>query len=84
MEFSFKISPNQGLDWNDKDSNMISNSFEVGLVVGSIASGALSDFIGYRAPVNSSMLLLSALFMYLYKTLGLTYVTNIALMFSTG
>ena len=72
------------MNWNDKDSNMISNSLDVGLIFGSILSGTLSDFIGYRAPVNSSMLLLSALSIYLYKTLGTTYILNIILMVTTG
>jgi len=74
----------QGLQWPDEISNKISNCFEVGLVVGSIVSGVVSDLMGLRSPVVGSMLIMSAVSVYLYKAVGVTYVSNVILMLCTG
>ena len=74
----------QGLHIDDKTSDNLSNLYDVGGMLGGIAAGVISDFLGYRAPVLSIMLLLSLGSVYMYQHLGTTYLANILLMVLTG
>ena len=74
----------QGLHWDDTISDNLSNFYDVGGILGSIASGVISDFMGFRSPVVSCMLFLSIISVYLYETLGGTYSINVILMIFSG
>ena len=74
----------QGLHWNDDVSDKLSNFYDIGGIIGGIIAGIITDAMGVRSPVVSSMLLLSMGSLYLYGNAGGSYSLNVALMVLTG
>eukprot|EP00794_Sanderia_malayensis_P009274 gene9274-10252_t len=74
----------QGLHWKDKKSDELSNFYDLGGIFGGIIAGVVSDRLGYRSPVVSTMLLLSMGSLFLYSNTGAQYDTNVGLMTLTG
>ena len=48
----------QGLHWNDKKSDELSNFYDIGGILGGIVAGIITDLMGVRSPVVGFMLLL--------------------------
>ncbi len=74
----------QGLHWKDKKSDQLSNFYDLGGIFGGILAGIVSDYLGYRSPVVSTMLFLSMGSLFLYSNTGAEYNTNVSLMTLTG
>ena len=73
-----------GLGIDDKTSDNLSNLYDVGGMIGGIFAGVFSDFIGYRAPVVTVMLMLSMGCIYLYQYCATTMASNVILMLLVG
>jgi len=57
----------QGLFWDDKLSDKLSNFYDIGGICGGIFAGVVSDMLGKRSPVVCSMMMASMLSIYLYS-----------------
>ena len=74
----------QGLHWDDKLSDRLSNFYDVGQIGGGIVTGVATDIMGKRSPIVCAMLALSMVSIYAYSVLGTTVVSNMVLMTLTG
>ena len=74
----------QGLHWDDKLSDRLSNFYDIGGILGGIVAGVITDLMGIRSPIVCLMLFLSMISIYLYSSLGGTYIANVILMIITG
>ena len=74
----------QVLHWNNKASDVLSNFYDIGGIIGTIIAGIISDVIGKRSPVVCIMVAFSMPSLFLYGNIGRDFDTNISLMTLTG
>lgn len=74
----------QGLEWEDKRSDELSNFYDVGGIIGSIVVGFATDLIGVRSPLVCLLLFFAMITMYLYHSVGGHYAGNVILMLVNG
>lgn len=75
----------QGLHWEDRKSDELSNFYDIGGITGGIIAGIITDIMGKRSPIVCFMLLLSMGSLYLYDSVGgSSYINNVAIMVLTG
>jgi len=70
--------------WPETEANQLALWYDIGGIIGSVAGGYISDKVGHRSPVITTMLVLSLPILFIYAGLGASAAIHIVVMILLG